>query len=205
MARVIVTGAQGFIGRALVAELLKRGDVVLPMGRIYTPVQCDIIYHLACPSTTEFINANPNKVMDIIMDGTRQALDICPTAVFVNASSMGAASVDDSCQGAYNVAKLCMENYLLHLDRVIHNYRLPSVYGPGMHNDAFIKRCVDGTAYIPTDPNKTHYIAHIDDVVHAFVNLSELAVEKITLGQIYESFNSGRRGLYRSSSDPLAV
>lgn len=197
---VAVTGYTGFIGQNLVRALLKQGHTVYPIGRDFRSVQCDRVYHLACPSTTEFIKNNPNKVMDIILDGTRKAMNICPMALFVNASSFGATEVADNEQGAYNIAKRCMEIYLQFGHSNFVNYRLPSVYGPDAHDDSFIKRCVNGTAYYPTEPTRVHYIAHINDVVDALINLTPLNVEEITLGQIYESFNSGRRGLHRPES-----
>lgn len=199
MQRVAVTGATGFIGHHLVSALLKRGDIVYPIGRDFRQVECDVIYHLACPSTTASIVTNTIEVMDTILDVTRQALAICPKAKFVNASSMGADFIDvEGPQGCYNIAKRCMELYLENIkNRDVVNYRLPSVYGEDMHDDAFIKRCVDATAYYPTDPDRIHYVAHVDDVVNALLTFTDIPVEKITLGEIYEQFNSGRRGLHR--------
>jgi nucleoside-diphosphate-sugar epimerase len=193
--RIAVTGSTGFIGTHLVEELLKRGNIVHPIRRDFKSVECDIVYHLACPSTTEFINANPRVVMDIILDRTRQALEICPTALFINASSFGVEDIDKSPQGAYNVAKRCMEIYLEHSAGVFGyiNYRIPSVYGPGAPANSFVQRCIDGTAYKPTMPNKIHYIAHIDDVVKALADCSRISVEEITLGEIYEQFGNGKR------------
>ena len=39
----------------------------------------------------------------------------------------------------------------------------------------------------------------LEDVVDAMINLQPLQIEQITVGEIYEQFNSGRRGLYRST------
>lgn len=197
--RAAVTGYTGFIGAHLVDGLLKAGWIVYPIGRDCKPVECDVVYHLACPSTTEQIEAEPTSIMDTILDGTRRALDICPTAVFVNASTKGATDLAESPQGCYNIAKRCMETYIQFSGVKYKNYRIPSVYGPGMHNDMFIKRCIDNRAYMPSNLNKLHYIAHIDDVVDALINLTDINTEEITLGEIYEHFNSGRRGLYRST------
>lgn len=202
MAKIAVTGATGFIGTRLVEALLKAGHVVYPIDYQwpYEPKDVDIIYHLACPSTTAYITANPTKVMDIILDKTREALFINQTALFVNASSMGALELANDQQGAYNIAKRCMEVYLANSGRRYMNYRLPAVYGPGMQDDGFIKRCVDHRAYEPPMPDKTYWIAHIDEVIDAMVNLRAVNIEETTLGQIYESFNSGRRGLHRPTS-----
>jgi nucleoside-diphosphate-sugar epimerase len=197
MEKIAVTGATGFIGKHLVSRLEQGGYEVIQVSKKFDPVECNRIYHLACPSTTAAITNDPIAVMDTIMDATRLALKVCPTATFVNASSFGVFDIADTAQGAYNVAKRCMEIYLLHIKNNCVNYRLPSVYGQGMHDDAFIKRCVDGTAYKPTEPNKLHYIAHVDDVVEALINLAEFKTEIITLGEIYEQFTTGRRGLHR--------
>ena len=197
MQTVAVTGSTGFIGKKLVVKLKELGVEVIELTKDFEETQCDRIYHLACPSTTKAITRDPIAVMDTILDATRQAMKVCPTATFVNASSFGVFDIADTAQGAYNVAKRCMEIYLLHSDIDCINYRLPSVYGEGMHDDAFIKRCIDGTAYKPVDPNKLHYIAHIDDVVDAMATLTEFKTEIITLGEIYEQFTTGRRGLYR--------
>jgi nucleoside-diphosphate-sugar epimerase len=193
--RIAVTGATGFIGTHLVEELLKRGNIVHPIGRSFNKVECDMVYHLACPSTTEFINNNPKQIMDIILDGTRQALNICPGAFFVNASSYGAESIDRSPQGAYNVAKRCMEIYLEYSAGVFGyiNYRIPSVYGPGAPKDSFVQRCIDGTAYQPTDPTKLHCIVHVKDLVKSLADCTVIPTEEITLGQIYEQFSTGQR------------
>ena len=197
MAKVAITGASGFIGRHLVVALSEQGHSVYKIGRDFAPVDCDRIYHLACPSTTEYINNHTSEVVDIILDGTRRALDICPRALFINASTIGVKDLANTAQGAYNIAKRCMELYLEHSGREYINYRLPSVYGKDAHADSFIMRCTQGTAYYPADHTVLHYIAHVDDVVNAMVNLTKLTVEEITLGEIYEQFNSGRRGLHR--------
>jgi nucleoside-diphosphate-sugar epimerase len=189
--RIAVTGATGFIGTYLVEELLKRGNIVHPISREFNKVECDMIYHLACPSTTEFINNNPKEIMDIILDGTRRALTICPTAMFINASSYGAEYIDNTPQGAYNVAKRCMEIYLEHSVGPFGyiNYRIPSVYGPNAPADSFVQRCIDGTAHFPKEPNKMHYIVYVHDLVKALADCQQIPVEEITLGQIYERFS----------------
>ena len=200
MEKVVVTGSTGFIGRHLVERLKRDKFDVVEYTRTSHPQSCSRIYHLACPSSNDFISNHTQYVMDAIMDVTRQAMNIDPMALFINASSMGAADVVDTRQGAYNIAKRCMESYLKYSRTAFINYRIPSVYGEGMHDDAFIKRCVDGNAYVPTSPDTMHHIAHISEVVDAMVTLRPIVVEHITLGQIYELFNSGRRGLHRPES-----
>jgi nucleoside-diphosphate-sugar epimerase len=183
MEKVAVTGSTGFIGHHLVRELTARGYTVSNDSDVTR------VYHLACPSTTAQIIANPTAVMDTILDLTRTVINQYPNAKIINASSMGATELDDTAQGAYNIAKRCMEVYLKHSGVDYVNYRLPAVYGEGMHDDHFIKRCIDGTAYRPTTPNKVYQIAHVDAVVDALIELSEINVEVITLGKIYNRFS----------------
>lgn len=194
MEKIVVTGSTGFIGKHLVHRLRELGHEVI---ETLDATDCDRIYHLACPSTTAAINNNPTGIMDTILDVTRVALAIDQTATFINVSSMGAETIDETPQGAYNVAKRCMEVYVKNCGRRTKNYRLPAVYGPGMNDDHFVKRCVDGTATAPTDPNRVYYIAHVDDVVSSLIELTPIVSEHITLGKIYEDFSSGRRGLHR--------
>ncbi len=197
MQKVAITGSTGFIGKHLIKQLELDGFEVIQISKNFEQVNCDRIYHLACPSTTKTITDNTIGVMDTILDSTRKAMMICPSATFINASTFGVFDIADTAQGAYNVAKRCMEIYLLHSDIDCINYRLPSVYGEGMHDDAFIMRCIKGTAYKPAQPNKLHYIAHISDVVEAMSRLDQFNTEIITLGDIYEQFTTGRRGLHR--------
>jgi nucleoside-diphosphate-sugar epimerase len=93
-----------------------------------------------------------------------------------------------------------MEIYLEFTKRDIINYRLPAVYGSGMHDDFFIKRCVDGKAFKPINPEIIYYISHVDDVVESLIELKPLKIEAITLGQIYEQFGIGRRRIHRPTS-----
>jgi len=198
---VAVTGHSGFIGKHLCKAILDKGWTLIKIGKGYKKVECDRIYHLACPSSTSSINDDPIGIMDTIINGTKKAMKICPSAQFINASSIGANDIkgrDPQC--AYNAAKRVMELYLYHAGIEGINYRLPSVYGEGMSKDSFIQRCVDGTAYKPKDPNKLHYISHIDNIIKSMIDMTPLEVEEITLGDIYEHFNSGRRGIHRATS-----
>lgn len=197
MEKIAITGYTGFIGSHLLNELIRRGHIVYPIGRTIKRVKCDVVYHLACPANTEIIQQNPIMVMNSIFDITRQAMDICPTAKFVNGSTMGVHYLDETPQGAYNIAKKTMEIYLKHSGIDYINYRIPSVYGEGMHPSAFIKRCIDGTAYAPIEPDRKRWICHVSEVVEAMADLKPIPYETTTLGEIYNNFSFGKRGLKR--------
>ena len=57
-----------------------------------------------------------------------------------------------------------------------------------MHDDNFIKRCIDNTAYLPKNPEQEYFIAHIDDVVNSLIDLKPIEIEETTLGNIYELY-----------------
>lgn len=199
MEKIAVTGHTGFIGRNLVLKLRKLGHEVILIDKNFTPTDCDRIYHLACPATTEQIVNNTIVVMDAILDLTRKAMKISKNALFINASSFGAADINETRQGAYNVSKRCMETYLLYSGINYVNYRIPSVYGEDASPDSFIKRCVLGTAYKPKNPSQIWPISHIDDVTDALINLSDIKIEYLTLGEIYEQFTTRKRTLERNA------
>jgi nucleoside-diphosphate-sugar epimerase len=205
--KAVVTGSTGYIGSHLVPALKSAGFEVIEMGRDFWPVECDRIYHLACPSSSAAINNNTIEVMDAILDKTREAIEICPTALFINSSSMGATEPNDpDPQGAYNVAKLCMEVYIKHKNIKYINYRIPSVYNPAIRNDGLLKRCFEGKgAYPPKNPDKIYFIGHMDDVIDALVNLTPMPVEFLSLGEIYEQFSTWRSGLCRPASNQGSV
>lgn len=187
--KIAITGHRGFIGSRLFATLHERGSCVV--GVDPTDVgDFDRVYHLACPTTPHRLLTDPTGVMDNIMDATRSALHICPSAQFINASSQGVVLPPNDRFHAYNVAKLAMEVYTQLANPTAISYRLPAVYGPTMNREFFIPRCVDGTAYYPTF-DREYNIAHVDDVVDALINLSDVRVIRTTLSEVYQNFTSG--------------
>ena len=171
-------------------EFTQRG--ITAMGIEPTDVgEFDRVYHLACPATPEKIHGDPIGTMNSIMDATRQALNVCPTALFINASSQGAAYPNvNTPMGAYNAAKLCMEVYQRYTNHAVISYRLPAVYGPGMNRKFFIPQCIDGSAYFPTE-NRDYAIAHISDVVEDLADLNTIRARNTTLIETYHKFTFG--------------
>lgn len=197
---IAVTGHSGFIGKHLCRAILNKGWTLIKISKSFEPTKCDRIYHLACPSSTKIINDDPISIINTIINGTKEAMRVCPDAKFINASSIGANYTKGmEPQIAYNTAKRLMELYLYHTNINSINYRIPSVYGEGMSKDSFIQRCIEGSAYKPSNPDSIHYIIHINNLIQSMIKLEPLEIEKITLGEIYEDFTTGRRGLYRNA------
>lgn len=99
--RIIVTGGAGFIGSHLCERLLEGGDEVVCIDNLFTSrreniahlfdhrnfeflrhdvcepwhVECDRIYHLACPASPVHYQRNPVRTIETAVLGTRNALE----------------------------------------------------------------------------------------------------------------------------------
>ncbi len=99
--RIIVTGGAGFIGSHLCEFLLERGNEVICLDNLFTShreniahltghhgfeflrhdvcdswhIECDQIYHLACPASPIHYQRNPVRTIETAMMGTRNALE----------------------------------------------------------------------------------------------------------------------------------
>lgn len=101
MKRIIVTGGAGFIGSHLCERLLEGGDEVVCIDNLFTSrreniahlldhrnfeflrhdvcepwhIECDRIYHLACPASPVHYQRNPVRTIETAVLGTRNALE----------------------------------------------------------------------------------------------------------------------------------
>ena len=90
--KVIVTGAEGFMGRALTERLKIEGAKVIPLDlalgsditdldktvkllKVYRKI--DVVYHLAAVSFVPYSWENPQKTLDVNLRGTLNMLEIC--------------------------------------------------------------------------------------------------------------------------------
>ena len=99
--RILVTGGAGFIGSHLCERLLEGGDEVICIDNLFTSrreniahllgrrnfeflrhdvcepwhVECDRIYHLACPASPVHYQRNPVRTIETAVLGTRNALE----------------------------------------------------------------------------------------------------------------------------------
>lgn len=99
--RIVVTGGAGFIGSHLCELLLERGEEIICLDNMFTSrreniahlaqhrnfefhrhdvcdpwhIECDQIYHLACPASPVHYQRNPVRTLETAMLGTRNALN----------------------------------------------------------------------------------------------------------------------------------
>lgn len=131
--RILVTGATGFIGAALVPVLRARGHEVVPAARDEDwgsrVAGCGAVVHLA---NIAHASADAAMLHSVNVDGTRRLAEHAAEAGarrFVYLSSIKAAAPDD----IYGESKLAAEAALAEvhgLEPVI--LRPPLVYGPGV-------------------------------------------------------------------------
>ena len=101
MKKILVTGGAGFIGSQLCERLLEGGDEVVCIDNLFTSrreniahllghrcfefirhdvcepwhIECDRIYHLACPASPVHYQRNPVRTIETAVLGTRNALE----------------------------------------------------------------------------------------------------------------------------------
>jgi len=208
MSYTLVTGATGFIGTHLTKQLLKEGKDVLGFGRDFANnkifhksydfkvhdvrkpfpyYDVNEIYHLACPSSAEYFRKNPREIMDIILNGTMNAVKY---AGYTNSRLIVASSLGASCEylptfrSCYDVSKKAMESYVHYATEqglVAKTVRLPSVFGEGMSltEDRLIPNLMNACIAGKEPPlygniaNKRAF-AHIGNVIHELRTIMKL-------------------------------
>jgi len=185
--KVLITGANGFIGRSLTAHLRTRGDCDLRLFDVGNSMEylrqalndADVVYHLAGvnrPETAdEFETGNTDltrKVCDILRDMRRK-----PKVVF-------SSSVQATLENAYGISKRraeeALEAFGAHSHAVVRIHRLTNVFGKWSrpnYNSVVATFCYNIANDLPisiSDPSRQIELVYIDDVVDAFVaELSE--------------------------------
>lgn len=182
--RVLVTGANGFLGKNLLQHLVERADVdVVTFTRDDDPAQLqtvladvDFVFHLAGVNRpqeqSEFAVGNADltkRLCDAIGD-TGRAIPV------VYASSIQAAQ-----ENSYGISKRLAEDALFAAQRLngvpVHIFRLPNVFGKWCrpnYNSAVATFCYNIARGLPiqiNDPSAKLTLVYVDDVVERFIQL----------------------------------
>lgn len=222
--KVLVTGAGGFIGRNLTAELSKRKDVEILCFEQDTPLdkleaycaECDFVFNLAGVNrpehVEEFMEGNFGFATTLV-DMLRRYGNACPI--------MNASSIQAALENPYGRSKKAGEDMLHAYGKdtgaEIYTYRFPNVFGKWCrpnYNSAVATFCHNIAHGIPIrvdDQNTILQLVYIDDVVeellqaldgHPHVDTDGYCfvqmVHKVTLGEIVTllySFRESRENL----------
>lgn len=181
--RVLVTGANGFIGKNLLVHLRERQIEVVPFTRGMSCQElaaalrdADFVFHLAGVNRpkdiSEFAEGNTGlteQLCDLIRSSRRQIPVLYTSSIQAEASN------------PYGTSKRAAEESLVTLqkdnDSPVYLYRLPNVFGKWSrpnYNSAVATFCHNVANDLPihiTDPSALVHLVYIDEVVKDFLRL----------------------------------
>jgi UDP-2-acetamido-2,6-beta-L-arabino-hexul-4-ose reductase len=181
---ILITGAQGFIGKNLIAHLDRlEGLKVVPFSREDSikslPMlveAADFVFHLAGvnrPTDVEEFRTGNTDLTQALCDAL--ALKASPTPVIYT------SSIQASQDNPYGISKLKAEEALIRLrDQHSHPvfiFRLPNVFGKWAkpnYNSAVATFCNNVALGLPikiNDPSSVIQLVYVDDVIRKFIDL----------------------------------
>jgi UDP-2-acetamido-2,6-beta-L-arabino-hexul-4-ose reductase len=208
--RILITGANGFIGRNLVVTLNKMGRHEVSTFNKETDnnqlpslvAQADFIFHLAG------IN-RPDNDVDFLIGNADLTADIC-AAIVASGRTIPiviTSSIQADCANAYGRSKLKAEMHLMNLymdsGNQVYIYRLPNVFGKWCrpnYNSVVATFCHNISHGLPiqiNDPSAQLNLVHIGAVIGSFIDIlvnqpidklhvNVVPVYKVTLGELAE-------------------
>jgi UDP-2-acetamido-2,6-beta-L-arabino-hexul-4-ose reductase len=206
MMRILITGANGFIGRNLRLTLAERKDIEVETFTRFDPVESlpaklagvDFVFHLAGvnrpPNAEEFMHGN-TALTEALCTAVRIANRSIP---IIYTSSTQAAS-DNSYGKSKRNAEAALRILSAETSCAVHIYRLPNVFGKWArpnYNSAVATFCHNIARGIPisiNDRSTKITLAYIDDVIDAFVKVMDGAVPPTdssgfsSVGALYET------------------
>jgi UDP-2-acetamido-2,6-beta-L-arabino-hexul-4-ose reductase len=185
--RVLVTGANGFVGKNLIARLNERKDIELvKFTREHNAEQLlamlagvDFVFHLAGVNRPQ----NPEEFTHGNTDLTRLLCE----AVVASGKSIPVvytSSIQAELENPYGVSKRGAEEQLLSLaqSNPVYIFRLPNVFGKWVkpnYNSAVATFCYNIIRGLPiqiNDPEARVNLVYIDDVIAHFIALMDFKV-----------------------------
>lgn len=176
--RVLVTGAQGFIGKNLIAELSQHEDVEVLQFDVETPMEkleeyckeCDFVYNLAGvnrpKNVDEFVEGN-TEFATLLVSLLKKSGNICPV--------MNSSSIQAVLENPYGKSKKAGEDKLFAYGQetgaAVYIYRFPNVFGKWCRPNynsvvaTFCHNIAHGFPVQVNDRNTEMRLVYIDDVV----------------------------------------
>lgn len=184
--KILITGAGGFIGKNLIAELKNRGyqDMFLydvesdPQELESYTKECEFVFHLAGVNRPkdekEFMEGNFGFT-SVLLSNLRKHGNKAPVLI----TSSTQAELDNS----YGISKKAGEDLLFSYEKETGSkvivYRLPNVFGKWCrpnYNSAvatFCNNIANGLEIKINDPQVDMNLVYIDDVVEEFIRAAE--------------------------------
>jgi UDP-glucuronate decarboxylase len=223
--RILVTGGAGFLGSHLCERLVRDGHEVICVDDLFTGsrrnldallanqrfefvrhdvtqpmhIECDEIYHLACPASPIHYQRNPVRTIRTCVQGTLNALELAREVharILIASTSevYGDPLVHPQVEGywvnvnpigpraCYDEGKRCAEalaaSYAQQYDVGVRIARIFNTYGPRMHpNDGrvvsnFVVQCLRGEPItLFGSGEQTRSFCYVDDLIDGFVRL----------------------------------
>ncbi len=209
--KILVTGAKGFIGKNLIAELKNKGyKEILEYDADTNPElldkyckESDFIYHLAGvnrPKVQEEFMEGNFGFTSILLDTLKKYKNNCPIMI----SSSIQAELDNPYGRSKRAGEDLMLQYREETKAKVLVYRFPNVFGKSCrpnYNSAIATFCNNIARDIPikvNDPSVEMNLVYIDDVVEELINALQgkenkvgyfcevPIVHRLTLGKIVD-------------------
>lgn len=190
--KILVTGAKGFIGKNLIAELRNRKyNEVFEYSResdaTHFDKYCknaDFVFHLAGVNRpkeeSEFMEGNLD-LTSYLLETLKKHGNTCPVMV--------SSSIQSELDNPYGKSKKAVENLIIEYSKITESkviiYRLPNVFGKWCrpnYNSAVATFCYNIAHNLPIqvdDPKVVMNLVYIDDVVNELIGLLEEDEEKL--------------------------
>ncbi|MBT4434873.1 SDR family oxidoreductase [bacterium] len=182
--RILVTGANGFIGKNLITKLneldnydiitFNRKNKLKELNKIVS--KSDLIIHLAGEN-------RPKDISDFSKVNSLLTKELCKTIEKTgrNIPLIFSSSVQAKDDNPYGLSKKEAENTIISFHKKTRNpcviYRLPGVFGkwckPNYNSvvATFCYNIANGNSISISDPSKVISLVYIDDVINNFLNL----------------------------------
>lgn len=178
--KVIITGGEGFIGKALAAALIKRGVEVISIDRkngieakdiLYTVPdfnKIDCVFHLA--AQTSVFNENHGLIMQDNIDTFMSVCDSCKRSGVKLVYASSSTANPPNTTSLYGISKQFNEQYARCYYPQATGVRLHNVYGPNPRQGTLLWHLLnDNPVRLVNCGRNVRHFTYIDDVVEGLI------------------------------------